>query len=83
MLLTLTGTRLVDWRAFFVLVVGGATTSGTGKYEVVHDAWETGRRRLRWKRDMKIYCVILKIKRYVPFECWTVVSVNMKEGKIT
>ena len=56
MLLTLTGTRLVDWRAFFVLVVSGATTSGTGKYKIIHDARETGCWRLRLKKDMQIYC---------------------------
>lgn len=46
MLLTLTGTRLVDWSALLVLVIAGATASGAGEYKIIYDAGKTGCRRL-------------------------------------
>lgn len=46
MLLTLTGTRFVDWGAFLVLVIASATASGAGEYKIIYDAGKTGCRRL-------------------------------------
>lgn len=46
MLLTLTGTRLVDWSAFLVLVIASATASGAGEYKIIYDAGKTGCGRL-------------------------------------